>query len=80
MTGTTDDRDESGQATPGGHAAARLREQLARELGDVPAENPPDATASGEPEADQKADTQEAPEAGPDHDTDDGPDDGDGSG
>jgi hypothetical protein len=36
----------------GGRAAERLREQLARELGEVPAENPPDGSASAVSEDD----------------------------
>ena len=34
--------DDATPPLPGGPAAQRLREQLAREFGEVPAENPPD--------------------------------------
>ncbi len=49
-------------ASGGGHAADRLREQLARDLGEVPLDNPPDGPGSPphDSDDDDRADEQES--------------------
>ena len=51
--------DDATPPVPGGPAARRLREQLAREFGEVPAENPPDRIGSD----DATDDREDAPES-----------------